>query len=108
MALWAVWGTLALLVAVLVAGGFHLVRTGLRTWRDVRRFTALVGAGGDVLSRRADSAGRKVEGLSAHGERAAAAVEHLQQSVAYAHVVAGAAGDTFAVVNRLRGAVPRK
>ena len=104
----AVWVTLALLVLVLVGGALYLVREGLRTWRAVRRFTRIMGAGADVLAARADEAARKSGEAGAAAERLAEAAARLQRSAAYAQVVADAAGDAGVTVTRIRGSVPRK
>ncbi|HSP73327.1 MAG TPA: hypothetical protein VLN26_13210 [Gaiellaceae bacterium] len=104
----AVWITLAFLVLVLVAGTVHVVREGLRTWRTVKRTMRIAGAGADALTARADAAARKAGEAGSAAERLSAATAHLSRSLAYARVLADAAGDVRATVTGLRGSVPRK
>ena len=104
----AVWVTLAIVLLVLAGGGFHVVREGLRTWRAVRRLTRVLGAGGDAVTSRVEAATAKLDGAGAAAERLTDATARLQRSLAYARVVADAAGDARATVTRLRGSVPRK
>ena len=102
------WIALAFFVLVLVAGTAHVVREGLRTWRTVKRTMRVAGAGTDALTARADAAARKAGGAGSAAERLSTATAHLARSLAYARVIADAAGDVRATLTGLRGSVPRK
>lgn len=106
--LWAVWGSLAFLLAVAVVGGFAVARQALAAWRTVKGFTAFLGRAGDAITERADEAARKAGGSSDAVARLTAATERLSRSVAYARLIADAAGDASAIATGLRGSVPRK
>jgi hypothetical protein len=107
-ALIALWVALGLFV--LAAGGATavLVLRGLRFWRDLKRFMRILGAASDLLGARADEAAGKAGGAGSGTGRLAASTARLSRSLAYARVVADAAGDSWATVTRLRGSVPRK
>ena len=105
---WAVWGTLALLVAAVLGGGVYAGLAGLGAWRDFKRTSRVLGAGGDALTERADEVTRKADGAAQAGARIAESAARLQRSLAYARVVADAAGDVRAALTRLRGVAPRK
>ena len=104
----AVWVTLALLVVVLAAGGVHVAREGLRAWRAFKRLSRIVGAGGEALTARADAAAAKAAGAGAAAERISAAAGRLGASLAYARVLADAAGDARATLTGLQGSLPHK
>jgi len=106
--LWAVWVALAFLVLVLAGGTWHVVRAGLSFWRTLRGFTALLGRAGDVIGARADEASRKSASAGDASARLAAANVRLARSLAYAEVVAGAAGGTHRTVRGVRRSLPRK
>jgi hypothetical protein len=106
--IWAVWISLALLVVVLAAGTWHVVTTGLETWRTFKRFTAVLGHAGDLITARLDELARKAETTGEQAERISASSRHLARSLAYMRIVADAAGDVRAAVTGLRGSVPRK
>jgi hypothetical protein len=105
---WAVWGALVFLVLVLAVGGFHVVRLGLSTWRQVKDVSALLGRGGDAISARFDEAARRTAGGGEAAEKLGSAVERLSRSLAYARLVAGSAGSAGSALAGLRGALPRK
>ncbi len=105
--LWAVWGSLAFLLAVAGAGGYLVGRRALATWRTFKDFTALLGRANDAIAQRADEAARKAE-PPGDGAQLASAVARLSRSTAYARLIADAAGDAGATVTGLRGSVPRK
>jgi hypothetical protein len=103
-----VWAALVFLLLVAGIGGWYVVREGLAFWRTLKAFTALLGRAADVLERRADAAAAKAAGAGAAAERLTAATERLSGTLAYAHIVFGAAGSARAAYAGLRGRVPRK
>ncbi|HET8607897.1 MAG TPA: hypothetical protein VFL66_12835 [Gaiellaceae bacterium] len=104
----AVWVTLGFLVLVLVGGTAHVVREGLAAWRAIRRTGRALGACAEALGSRAERVSRKAAGAGSADGRLAGATARLSRSLAYARVVADAAGDAGATLVRLRGSVPRK
>jgi hypothetical protein len=107
-ALIALWVALAVFVLATGGAAAFLVLRGLAFWRDLKRFMRVLGAGSDARAARADEAARKAGGAGSAAERLAAATARLSRSLAYARVVADAAGDSWATVMRIRGSVPRK
>lgn len=108
VAIVVLWVSLALSMLAVVAAGGLAARRGLTLWRDFKRFSRIVGAASDALASRADEAARKAGAAGSAAERLAAANGRLSRSLAYARVVADAAGDARATLTGIRGSVPRK
>jgi hypothetical protein len=106
--LWAVWFGLAFLLVVLAVGIWHVVREGLALWRTLSGFSALLGRASDAVGSRADEASRKAAAAGDAAVRLTAANERLARSLAYASVIAGAAGGTQAAFYRARRSLPHK
>jgi hypothetical protein len=106
--LWAVWGSLAFFLAVTFTGGFLVGQRALATWRTFKDFTAFLERAGAAVGQRTDAAGRKAGAAGDAASRLTATTGRLSRSLAYARLIADAAGDTGATAVGLRGAVPRK
>src|SRR6188472_708118 len=106
--LWVVLLALALLVGVLAVGSWHVVREGLAFWRTLTGFSAFLGRASDAVGARADEASRKAAASGDAALRLAAANERLARTLAYAGVLADAAGGTRRTIYRARRSLPRK
>ena len=103
-----VWLALVFLLLVTAVGGFHVVREGLRTWRTLKGFSAFLGRASEAVGSRADAAAAKSAAAGETAVRLNEASERLSRSLAYAGVLAGAAGRTGVAARRVRRRMPRK
>jgi hypothetical protein len=102
------WLSLAVFLVCLIGG---LTLAGVRALAAWRAFRLLQRRVGDALAdatRRLAETETRVTGVSEAIERLDEARRRLQAGLAVAALLAGATGDTRAVVGRIRGLVPRK
>ena len=104
----AVWVSLAVLLASLAGGAWHVF---VRARDAVRAFRELGGAVTDALARVDEAAARVSQAASrapGTGPELAPSVDRLDRSRARLSVLTGAIGETTSFGRSVRGLVPRK
>ena len=101
---------LALLVfaAAALSGFAAAALRGLDAWRAFRRLKLTSGRGLGELERRFAQLEARSAGTAVHARRIEQAQRNLQESLAEAAVIGSAAGEVWAFVSLVRGAVPSK
>ena len=101
---------LALLIfaAAVLSGLAAAALRGLDAWRAFRRLKLTSGRGLGELERRFAQFEARSAGLADHARQIELAQRNLQKSLAEAAVIGWAAGEVWAFVSLVRGAVPSK
>ena len=95
--------------AVAIVGGLVLAAVrGLAAWRDVRRFRRKVNDALAGATQRVAAMERRLAHANEQAERLDRARAELQDALATARALSDAAGEAKALVDRVRGVVPRR